>query len=279
MPQILRFSLIGALPEGLPEGPFTVANALRAVVLRWIHRADPAAAEQIHGANQPKPYMVGPLAGEGQESWFDVSVLADWLVPVLLEGARQDGPRLQLGPYPFQRGGHGERVAKADWEELYSAPLPREALWRVALWTPTAHHPAGGLRRPVILPTPANYFGSWQSRWELCCELPLAAGLRSVVLDHMIVASCAGQTREVHLQDRAGGGGADRLFCGFVGEVTFQVLPPGDQDRDVLRSLHALARLSPFCGTGVETMRGMGQTQLLAPKVPVSKARVTTTSR
>jgi len=52
------------------------------------------------------------------------------------------------------------------------------------------------------------------------------------------------------------------MFIGFQGSVRFQVLKPDTLDTDAMRALWALARLASYSGTGVETMRGMGQTRL-----------------
>src|SRR5450755_3325849 len=87
VPQILRFILDGRPPQH----PFQHATGLRAVVLDWVRRADPVLSQQIHDANQSKPFSISPLWNEEGFAMFEVAVLADSLLAPLLEGIESAG--------------------------------------------------------------------------------------------------------------------------------------------------------------------------------------------
>jgi CRISPR/Cas system endoribonuclease Cas6 (RAMP superfamily) len=257
MPQRLRFALQGRHPAH----PFQHATGLRALVMGWLRAADPGLSEQVHDANQPKPLNISPIWYEADTPGamcFEVSVLVDWMVAPLLEGARLGAAEIRLGPQAF-RMGQPEVVAAARWEELLGRDAGGLAAFEFRVLSPTAHHVSGlepGIRKSVVLPSPELYFGSWLNRWNLCCEQKFTADVLTLVEQQVAVTHCAGSTQRVLLD------GA-RPFLGFEGSVRFALLKPERVDLEGRMALAALARFADFCGTGVETMRGMGQTQFV----------------
>ena len=236
---------------------------LRAVVYDWIRRADPEAAQAIHDANQPKPYNIGPLLpwpGADPRTpgavAFEVSVLVDWVGDLIVAGAADAATGMRLGRDHFRIAGPPELVRRASWEELMQSERAA-ARWRFRLVSPTAHHAAGEHRKAVVLPSPENYFGTWTSRWNLCAPQPFGPELRELIAERVAVTACDGHTERIELAP-------NRSFVGFVGEVTFGFLQPRTAPPGSLEALTALARLAEFSGTGVETMSGMGKTELLA---------------
>jgi CRISPR/Cas system endoribonuclease Cas6 (RAMP superfamily) len=79
--------------------------------------------------------------------------------------------------------------------------------------------------------------------------------LLETVRIHVGISVCHGGTETVLLE-------AKRRFIGFVGAVTFCVLKPEVVTSEEKAALAALVRFSNYCGTGVETTRGMGQTRV-----------------
>jgi CRISPR/Cas system endoribonuclease Cas6 (RAMP superfamily) len=75
--------------------------------------------------------------------------------------------------------------------------------------------------------------------------------------DSLVVSDFQGGTRHVRLD-------GNRSFVGFVGDVTFDVCTGMRSRSDIIAAFGSLAGLARYCGTGVETMRGMGQIRLLA---------------
>jgi CRISPR-associated endoribonuclease Cas6 len=230
---------------------------LRALLLRWLASVDAGLAEALHAADRPKPYTIGPLlpCGSGAEaSEFRVTVLDDSLLPLLGAALLKAERTVRLGPALY-RLGQSEVTHSSSWEELLEpASALRELTFR--LLTPTAHHGSGAFRKSLVLPQPELYFASWLMRWNLYAPSPLDAGVLRVVENFVAISHCAGETQHVLLD-------TGRPFIGFTGTVTFAVLQPSILTPEDRRSLLALARFAEFSGTGVETMRGMGQTRFL----------------
>jgi CRISPR-associated endoribonuclease Cas6 len=255
MPHRLHFTFRG----DPPEQPFQHAAGLRALALRWISEADPELGASLHSSGRPKPYTLSPLwspRGEPGVVRWEVTVLTDWLLEPLEAGVRKCGPEVRLGPQRFEleRWERGRGVA---WHGLLDGPPASD--WTLRLHSPTAHHATGPFRKSVVLPTPELYWGSWYQRWNLYAPPELRmedSFLLETVAERIAVSGCAGQTETVPLD-------AGRAFLGFTGEVRFTLLQPKETAPELRAALTALARLAPYCGTGVETMRGMGQTELL----------------
>jgi CRISPR/Cas system endoribonuclease Cas6 (RAMP superfamily) len=251
MPLKLRFHL-GGDP---PPHAFQHADGLRRLVLDWLALGGgPDLATALHDANQPNPYAISPLYAHKDALWFEVAVLADPFVAPICEGADRYGTDLRLGPQLFRRVSM-EKRGEVSWERLLRSREPLLAM-SVRLVTPTAHHAPGPYRKAVVLPAPETYFGSWFDRWNLCSPCPFPESLLETVRMNVGISACRGQTETVLLDAR-------RRFIGFVGEVTFRLLKPEMAAPEEKVALAALARFSNYCATGVETVRGMGQTRTM----------------
>jgi CRISPR-associated endoribonuclease Cas6 len=251
MPIKLRFALEG--PD--PVSPFRHATGLRAVTLDWIRRADPVLSQAIHDANQSKPFSISRLWSEEEVAMFEVAVLTDSLVAPLLEGIESAGKMVRLGPHTYFLR-EWQTFGAVTWEELLTpCPAAREFHFRIV--SPTAHHAAGELRKSIVLPSPELYFGSWLGRWNVCCPAQFdMEAIRSLVEQQVAVKSCEGGTRVVMLDQ-------GRPFIGFQGDVRFTLLKPDTVAPEARSALATLTRFAEYCGTGVDTMRGMGQTKTL----------------
>jgi len=253
MPQRLRFTLRGERPPH----PFQHATHLRALVLAWLAGADPTLATEIHDANQPKPFTISPLYetnGMSGYHWFEVSLLADDLLDPLILGMSRAKEEVRLGTQWF-RLEKPSAVASARWDELWTPGAGMDD-FSIRVLSPTAHHLAGPYRKSAVLPSPELYFGSWLNRWNLFAPQPFEQELMRIVEEQVAVTECTGGTLCVHLD-------GSRVFVGFEGNVRFGVLKRATLSLEDKAALTALARFSTFCGTGVETMRGMGQTLLV----------------
>ena len=254
MPLVMRFLLQG---EG-PTNPHQHNAGLRAMVLGWIAAVQPGLAETFHEAGKPKPYTIGPLAQANRDSsCFDLSILTDWLAPIVLDGAARCNPAVRLGPQRFELSTEPAIVSRCEWSELMEHPAARP--WAIELVTPTAHHATGKPRRAIVAPDPTLYFGSWLGRWKSCSTLPMPEPVDLSIRDALVLSAFRGGTGAVRLD-------GVRTFIGFVGEATFDMAPGLEADPETEACLGALASLANFSGTGVETMRGMGQTRLQPPR-------------
>lgn len=252
MPARIRIVLEG--PN--PPGPHRHADGLRAVVLGAIQRANPELGTWLHDANQPKPIAIGPLQPfDGRDGMWavEVSALADDLIEPLMAGLPSVGASVRLG-----RTGYLVRdvgiVETRGFEEMAEATNPQPVI-RLRIITPTAHHAAGAVRRSIVVPDPRLYIGSWLGRWNLFADAPYDLELLEAVADSVVVSAFAGRTRAERLDGR-------RIFIGFVGSVEFRVLDCGRPIEPIAAAVWSLARFAEFSGTGVETMRGMGQTRI-----------------
>lgn len=257
MPARIRLTLTGPAPPS----PHRHANGLRGLVLGAIGRAMPALAAAIHNANQPNPLTVSPMVTDPDDPGthtVEIGCVADEVVDPLMRGLRRIGPALALGrtPYELSRVEISRRIA---FDELASSPNGRTI--RLRLLTPTAHHAPGLVRRSVVVPDPVLYFGSWLRRWNLYAPEPFAEMLMDAVATQIGIRGFQGGTQMLTL-DRG------RVFIGFTGTVEFAILDGPIDVTELAAAAWALARLAEYCGTGVETMRGMGQTRLVrAPRV------------
>jgi CRISPR-associated endoribonuclease Cas6 len=261
MPIKLRIYLEG----DPPAHPFQHMAGLRKLVLDWLALAGGAAlATTVHDANQPNPYAISPIWFEEGRLWFEVGALPDQLGPAIQEGAARYGRDLRLGPQRF-RVVDLEISEQVSWEQLLESSCGASGL-SVQLVTPTAHHAPGPYRKAVVLPAPETYFGSWFNRWNLCCPVPFPESLIETVREQVAIGACRGQTKMVQIDDV-------RRFIGFVGEVTFRVLKPELMPPEQKAALAALVRFSNYCGTGVETTRGMGQTRAIEAPANLKRGR------
>jgi CRISPR-associated endoribonuclease Cas6 len=254
VPQKIRFHLEGPAPVD----PFRHAKGLRALALHWIESVDPARSAAIHADHGLKPYALSPLSPareDGRHSWFEISVLDDGLAPLFVEGARLAGPVVRLGPSQYALSGWEASLAAA-WESLLAAPGQGVREWDFRLLTPTAHHAPGPYRKSLVLPSPESYYGSWLHRWNRYSPLGIDTSLLDLVEARVAVSACAGGTQAVRLD-------SGRVAIGFTGNVRFALLEPETVSLEVRLALTCLARFATFCGTGVDTMRGLGQTVYL----------------
>ena len=256
MPTILRFFLEGPRPPS----PYRHAKGLYRIVLDWVAAASPETATQIHDADQLKPYTISPLwnaSPPGGGCWFEVSVLPDGLIEAFLSGLSRSPADIELGPQRFRIAGWEVRAA-AGWNDLL-APLPkRRDAFPFDVRTPTACRAGGEFRKNIVVPDPVLYFGSWLERWNLCAEWEwkMSPAILEIVRERIAVEAFSGGTQKADL-------GHKQAFIGFTGDVRCALLKHKDIPDISLEEqtlLAALARFATFCGTGRETMRGMGQT-------------------
>jgi hypothetical protein len=261
MPLTLRLHFTG--PQS--PGPFRHADGLRALAYRWIAATDPALADAIHETNAPKPLTLSPLSWEAGHAWVDVTLLAESLADAVAPALASVPPEVRLGQdrYLLQRV---EPVARASWEELLEPPAHLLRSVSLRLLTPTASHASGTLRKALPLPDPAIYYGAWARRWNAAIPWcgpdappPAPADMTTLADERVAISYLHGGTCEAMMGDR------DRRFIGFVGTVRFAVLDPAALGVDEQRWLATLSRFATYCGTGVETLRGMGQTELTEP--------------
>ena len=272
MPVRLRFSLNGPVPRT----PHIHAAGVYRLVLDWLEAGQAGVSQPLHDANQVKPISIGPPPPNPGMVWgpnesdddpkslvnrsrFDVGVLVDHLLMPLLAGAARTSV-VCLGEQQYKLC-PSQVIGHSSWDGLMSE-APRSE-WEFVLRSPlhiTIRQ--GRCRRTVVLPDPALYFGSWLGRWNLCCENVIDPTLLDIVRTGVEVAACDGRTHSIGLPRgrKIGAPHKPAQFTGFVGTVRFRAIPAAGVSAEALQHLTALAMFASFCGTGVDTMRGMGET-------------------
>ncbi|MCX6358318.1 MAG: CRISPR system precrRNA processing endoribonuclease RAMP protein Cas6 [Armatimonadetes bacterium] len=251
MPVRIEFDV--DLNRPVPVDAFA-APVLQAVVLGWLDDAAAGLGKIVHEPGQPRPVAISPLHCEEHAATFQVTVLADWLIEPLLDGIWRAARLLHLGSATGTVR-DVSLVSSASWQELMSPPPAGFSGVALRLASPTAHQLLGPFRRSVVLPDPVLYVTGWQGRWNLWCDVPVDDAVLDLVRERMVVSAFDGRVESVSLTN-------ERLFKGCVGTVEFAVLRPHEAEPSVLWQLCSLFRFAAYCGTGVETMRGMGQTEL-----------------
>ena len=113
-------------------------------------------------------------------------------------------------------------------------------------------------RKVAPLPDPELAFTSWWHKWNCMMDYLRRERIPEALRDYLpllAVARMAGRTERVLLD-------GSRPFIGFVGEISVKLLAPAAMPAELRARLRALARFAEYCGTGAETLRGMGQTRV-----------------
>ena len=250
MPLKIRIHLSG----NPSANPYQHSNGLQALFYSWLKRSSSSLASQVHDANQSKPFSISPInymKTPGSECFFDVSILTDWLASPVLDGLTASADAVRLGNEYYNHLGY-EVVQRSEWQEMLECSRIKTD-FPFNILTPVAHHAPGQWRKSIVVPSPERYFGSWLNRWNSCSQLAIPDEIVEIFAGPMVVSDFSGCTEVVRLEK-------GRTFIGYAGNVKFKVLEPDALSADTFKYLQALARFACYCGTGVDTSRGMGQT-------------------
>jgi len=252
---------------------FEHTNGLRSLAYRLLGESHPESADRYH-RSQDSYLAVSPLYGpdESGHRSFELTVLTDSLVAPLMAGIsgfQSLQPEVMLGRERF-RFRPTETVVQHSFEQIWECPLPAGMEFRFQFFTPTATHVTtrGTGRKINPLPDPSRLYPSWLRRWNRHAPKTLhfleQERFFEIVDRQVAVSELNGHTTEIQLFDRSRE--RPRLVIGFVGYTTFRVLAPAALELRERRLVAALSRYADYCGTGVETMRGLGQTRLLGER-------------
>ncbi len=264
------------------EIPVQQVRALESIFLSWVSAADEAFGAELH-ASQKKPFTVSDLQGrvvrgqnaadvEGQPArlvfaanqplWWRVTTFSPRLTTLVMEQLQHHLPEqtrfencgctLALDKHSLNQIPGHRWAARQSYEELTQRYLlnsqPPGGGMRLRFFSPVAFHKDG---RFWLFPTPEQVVGSWLKRWNEYAPVTFPDETRKAAGQLLAVSRYRLETATV--QD-------DSLLRGFCGECTFDFL---EADPYWMRVIHTLAAFSFYCGTGVKTARGMGQTRWL----------------
>ncbi len=243
----------------------------------------PPLSDQIHDTHELKPYAVSgllqpdrasPVHGPvkpGDRAWIRIvglnsELLADFTQPVVQE---LDGAAWSLDGFFTDTTAHpwsGQTTYLALVKQAEDAPLPEKIDFEFA--SPTAFRSRGNT---VPLPIPALVIGSLIERWNNFGPFRLPDLLTQFVEQQVVVHHYETETRILTFKQGS-------YQVGFIGRVTFEVLPRNrslqDANPTLARALAAeyenlaraaglLADFAFYSGVGMKTAQGMGMARRL----------------
>ena len=244
-------------------------RALAAEFLDWVSAIDPALSIKLHSEqNLPRPFTVSNLSGlprpkdgmvlipKDRLIWFRITSIApeltafiiERLIPSLpgefcLSESRFEIVQATLDPQKHFWAGH------TSYQDLLEQYLLRGNSPKIKLHfaSPTTFH-TRGLHLPYILPEKA--LGSWLACWNAWSAVTLPFDLLDEADRRVAVSYYNMRTLPVRY--------GKATLIGGVGQCTFLVVSSDPYWRHVVNALSAFAF---YCGTGVKTALGLGQTR------------------
>jgi len=237
---------------------------MRAVIYDCLARVDPVFAREMHADTWPKPLAISPLWWRGNGWELDIAVLLDGMGQMLLQGLAEHGPDMRLGHEIYHRQDIrlGDSATIDEFQHL-SGSVTQLLL---DFLTPTTHHDTLMLD-PILnrktkssypLPDPARTVTSWFHKWNCLMGRTGSPPIPDTFLDqlpYLVLARMHGETQDIRLGDW-------QRLIGFTGSAVFEVLAPDRMPAHFTSTLRLLSAFANYCGTGVETLRGMGQTRV-----------------
>lgn len=247
--------------DGRRPQPYEHVRGLRA----WVYRCIRTAAPEVELNTRVKPFTVSPLWPSDEHCVVVVTTLNDEFSRLLVEGAaalKSLEQVLRLGYQEFDWETPGEAGIQESFERLWSEPWNGKS-FSFELLSPTATHVrtvSVPFRKANPVPSPEWFFNCWRERWNAYAPPDLKFDeqpLRDMVEGFVALSFLQGETRLLRFREKE----RARVFIGFVGRVEFRVLHPECVTPVDFQRLAALARFSNYAGTGLEVVRGMGQTR------------------
>jgi len=264
----MLISLIFTLrPERIAALPPSHGGFAHAAALELFRRLDPKLAAFLHDSPGPKPFTVSQLLDVGEKTGEDLLLRPDetyvWrltgltaAVTAALRAVTPEVGSVRMGEATLAveavmaDPGQHPWAGSASYADLFAQHIQGTAAparrLRLQFTSPTTFRD-GDVEQPFPLPRLVwrNY---WQ-QWNLFGQPPLGE-LRDTLEETVVLGQWEGRTLRVHA--------GPRRVIGFVG--TFDYYVRGRQDLWA-RILNLLADYAFYCGTGLATTYGMGQTR------------------
>lgn len=250
-------------------------RALAAQFLDWVQAIDPSLSTDLHDSNAiPRPYTISNLYNLPKpkgglvylpaetEVWFRVTSLSPTLSLFLVEHLLSSLPtEMQIGKSVFtlaepiwEPTAHPWAGCK-NYDQLIKQHLLGNAHKRLhfEFFTATTFK-THALHIPYILPQLA--IPSWLRSWNAYAPVTFPESLLEDIRSSVAVSYYKMRSIPVRY--------GDITLIGGIGKCTFNVVNPDPYWRHLVNVLSAFAF---YCGTGVKTALGLGQTRRLGSGV------------
>jgi CRISPR-associated endoribonuclease Cas6 len=226
---------------------------LHGLLFGWLHGRAPALAAAAHDA-PVRPFALSPLRHGERTATLRVTALDDSLTAPLRERLAE----LRGADVPLALGGREWRLLPAEPEDEREETCDQigDAIDPTAPLEMEFTSPTAFARHRTLypLPDPALMIASWRRRWNAFAPTPVAEDRVALAEALVTFRRHRLRTETITIEGRA--------MIGFVGEVALRLPDRLRVAEDVLRDLGTLARYAEYCGTGVRTAMGMGQTRV-----------------
>lgn len=241
------------------DGQKITARGLHGLLHHVLSCWDESVATWLHHHAAPKPYTLAPYydVSGGCLAGLRLSALTDEVAQCFYtawEYARMNGRLLRLGAQKL-RVNQVVIVDRGKLEALSNSP-PITTISLRFLAPTTFKQVVGSLP----LPLPYNVFRSPAKIWK--AYAPMGYHVASDWLQwcekNVFIVEHDIQTVPITV------GKKQPPLCGFVGDVSFKVLPAkARQQKNQLSILHAFARLAELSGVGYKTTMGFGAVEII----------------
>ena len=238
-----------------PDNPYEHSKGLRSWAYELLGSYSSQLRDELHHYQKKGPFTVSALNSIKERDdyvFFELSVLSDEVNAALHEAFDDVREDILLGNSLYKIS-KIDIVEKIDWKDMLRNNHSSGS-FNFSFLTPTAHQLNTSIRKCLVTPNPELYYKDWLSRWNKnSLDIIIDEAEVEEVLDYMVVSKFSGGTKIVNTK------ALDRPFIGFVGQVTFQLLSNNNISPSIKQQITALSRFASLCGTGTETMRGMGK--------------------
>lgn len=253
--------------------PANPARSLRAAIMRRLELLAPDISQALHdepagAAAMDRPWalsrLLGPMGRQGEllvaraGQQYRVRIAA--LTPPMLEALNtaflSDHPLAQV-PLRLEGVSFPINQEASKWQKVTTYPelLDRSHPWQsmpIALHSPTAFRQG---EHRTTTPQPQLWVTGWLRRWNAFANVGLPEeAVLEYVDTHVRVERLDLRTTQVHLGSYS--------ITGMVGEVEWKA---DGSSPYLLRLVNTLIDYAAYCGTGLQTSQGMGQTGRVMP--------------
>ncbi|MEH1825079.1 MAG: CRISPR-associated endoribonuclease Cas6 [Nostoc sp.] len=238
---------------------------LHAWFLDQVRQFNPELSAYLHDGESEKPFNISALEGQllasGRQLQLEAKQIYRWhvnalspkVVQFLKQWLTQLPQILDLRGAPLQIKQVSIAHSPTTYGQLLQSLPEKPSNINFSFVSPTsfrrkAHH--------FPLPVPVNLFHSYLRRWNDFSGIPIE---QEPFLDWIDEGVIIHQHRLESVKVAAGKRGS---VTGFTGVMSCGLSKAALTNSEFTQLFYALARLSPYCGTGHKTTFGLGQTRL-----------------